>query len=555
MEKIRKYLNKYIFLIILLLAIPAVRYLFVYGFFGVSDDLHIGWLYEMDRVIKMLQLPPRYVPDLSFGFGYPLFNFVYPLPFYFGEVFHLLGFSLVNSVKIVFGLSIPLSMFFMYKFLKEFLNEEFSLAGSVLYVYMPYRATELFVRGTIGEIVAFVFLPLIALSIVNLTKEKIENKWIGILALSVGGLILSHNIMAYMFVPFVLLLLVLRIVFVVKNRKESIVKSISGLILGLIVSSYFWFPAISESLLVKYDTVFNFYDHFPTLKQFITPFFGYGASVPGPYDTMSFYVGLTGIFVVAAGSLLFLIKFKKFSKTEKVYITWGITILLISMFMMNFRSAFLWRNLPLLPYFQFPWRFLSMVAFASPIILLGLTKNKFGNAISFVVLLTAIVLNFNYFKTSEYLGRGDYYYINRYIPVPMASEEYKKTSEEYLRLPLGTEERPESNMPRAYSEIPGIVEVVEINPLDAKIITDSNEDFILNYSKYYFPGWLAKIDGENTEISAGKPYGQITVQVPSGRHMVEIFYRETPKRLIFDVISLVGIGISVYYIFRREKEK
>ena len=353
MEKIRKFINKYAFLIFILLAIPAVRYLFVYGFFGVSDDLHVGWLYEMNRVVKMLQLPPRFVPDLSFGFGYPLFNFVYPLPFYFGEVFNLLGFSLVNSIKMVFGLSIPFSMYFMYKFLKEFLNEEFSLAGSVLYVYMPYRATELFVRGTIGEIVAFVFLPLIALSIINLTKENISNRWIGLSALSVGGLILSHNIMAYMFMPFALLLLILRIIFVVKNKKQSIIKSLGGLGLGVLIASYFWFPAISESTLMKYDTVFNFYDHYPTLRQFVTPFFGYGASVPGPYDTMSFYMGLTGVFVIAAGILLFLIKFKKFSKSEKVYILWGLIILLVSAFMMNFRSAFLWRNLPLLPYFQF----------------------------------------------------------------------------------------------------------------------------------------------------------------------------------------------------------
>ena len=184
----QKFITKYLYFIILVLSIPAVRYLFVNGYFGVSDDLHIGWLFEMDRVVKMLQFPPRYVPDLSFGFGYPLFSFVYPLPFYIAEIFHLVGFSLVNSVKLVFGLSIPLSMYFMYKLLREYTKEDFSLAGAVLYVYAPYRALEMFVRGTIGEIVAFVFFPLIILSVI---KKKPY-----ILALSLTGLILSHNIMA-----------------------------------------------------------------------------------------------------------------------------------------------------------------------------------------------------------------------------------------------------------------------------------------------------------------------------------------------------------------------
>ena len=42
------------------------------------------------------------------------------------------------------------------------------------------------------------------------------------------------------------------------------------------------------------------------------------------------------------------------------------------------------------------------------------------------------------FKTSEYLRRGDSYYLNRYIAYPIASEKYRKTGEEYLRLPIDT---------------------------------------------------------------------------------------------------------------------
>jgi len=359
MEKTQKIISKYLWAIIIALSIPAVRYLFVKGYFGVSDDLHIGWLYEMDRVVKMLQFPPRFVPDLSFGFGYPLFTFVYPFPFYIAEIFHLIGFSLVNSIKIVFGLSIPFSMYFMYKLLKHFLPEDYSLAGAVLYVYAPYRALEMFVRGTIGEIVAFVFFPIIILSVIN--KKPY------ILALSIAGLILSHNIMAYMFMPFLLL-------FTIFNK--SFWTSLKGILLGLLASIYFWLPAILESTLMKYDTVFNFYDHYPALKQFITPYWGYGASVPGNYDTMSFYMGMTGVVVVALGSIIFVLKQKLFSKEEKIFVKWALFIALVSIFMMNFRSAWFWRNLPLLPYFQFPWRFLAMITLISPFFLIVFAKFK-----------------------------------------------------------------------------------------------------------------------------------------------------------------------------------
>jgi hypothetical protein len=554
MEKIRKNLNKFLIPAILLLSIPAVRYLFDYGFFGVSDDLHIAWLYEMDRAVKMFQFPPRFIPDLSFGFGYPLFNFVYPLPFYLGEIFYLLGFSLVNSVKIIFGLSIPFSMYFMYKFLREFLSEELSLAGSVLYVYAPYRATEIFVRGTIGEIVAFAIIPVVALSFVNLTKDKFSIKWIGISAISIAALVLSHNIMAYMFMPFALLLLILRMVILTKNKKRALLQSLSGILLGLVTSAYFWFPAIYESRLMHYDTVFNFYDHFPSLIQFTTPFFGYGASVPGPYDTMSFYFGLTGIVVAVLGTVLFLLKYKKYSSEEKIFFGWGVVILLVSIFMMNFRSAFIWRNLPLLPYFQFPWRFLVMVVFSIPILILGFSKFKFGKIISLGIVVAAIALNFNYFKTSEYLGRVDDYYLNRYIPVPLASEEYKKTGEEYLRLPKDTDTRPSDNFPRAYANNAAITWIKEINALNAVITTNSESAFTLNYSKYYFPGWFAKIDEEEVEIFAGKPYGQITFEVPAGEHTVEVYYRESLMRLLLDIVSLIGLGTAVFLVLSKKRK-
>ena len=546
MEKTGKFIKKYILFLILLLSFPAIRYLFIHGFFGVSDDLHIGWLYEMDRVVKILQFPPRFVPDLSFGFGYPLFNFVYPLPFYIGEMFHLVGFSLVDSVKLVFGLSIPFSMYFMYKFLKEFLSEELALAGSVLYVYAPYRAVEIFVRGTIGEIVAFALFPLVMLSFTRLTKEKASRRWIGITALSVAALVLSHNIMAYMFMPFALLLLIARIIWLVKDKKTAIIRSLAGLLLGLIISSYFWFPAISESGLMHYDTVFNFYDHFPTLKQFITPYFGYGASVPGPYDTMSFYIGLTGLLVVLIGSILFVVKLKKFSKEEKILFTWGAIVFFVSIFMMNHRSAFLWRSLPFLPYFQFPWRFLAMITFCTPVFLLAFSKSKFAKIISLIVITLAIILNFNYFKTSEYLGREDEYYLNRYIPALVASVEYGETAEEYLRLPKNTQTRPDKIYPRAYADVDGIREIEEENALNAKIFTDFPKDFVLNYNKYYFPGWFAKIDGKEAAIVAGEPYGQITLLVPAGAHEIKVYYQESPKRLVFDLVSLAGFGVAVF---------
>jgi len=195
-----------------------------------------------------------------------------------------------------------------------------------------------------------------------------------------------------------------------------------------------------------------------------------------------------------------------------------------------------------------------MVVFAMPVLLLGFSKFKFGKVISFLVVVGAIVLNFNYFKTSEYLGRGDDYYINRYIPLPVASEEYKKTSEEYLRLPKDTEVRPSENVPYAYASVSAITDINICEPLGVSLSTDYPESFILNYSKYYFPGWFAKIDGKEVDIFSGIPYGQVAIEVPEGVHRIEIGFRETNINLIFDAISVAGLAVSVFLIFKKVKK-
>lgn len=553
MEKATNFLRKNIWLIFLLLSIPAVWSLFVPGLYGFSDDSHIGWLYEMDRAVKLLQIPPRFVPDLSFGFGYPLFNFVYPLPFYLGEIFHLMGFSLVDATKLVFGLSIPLSMWAMYLFLRELFDWKLALAGAALYIFAPYRATEIFVRGAIGEIVAFIFIPLIALSLIKLAKKNVGVKWIGILGLSIAGLVMSHNIMAYMFLPFTALLIILQIIFIKTSKLAYLVKSFCGILLGLLMSAYFWLPAIRESALVKFSTVYNYFDHFPTFRQLITPYFGYGASVPGPYDGISFYVGIVGIVVVFFGALFSVMDWKKFSQSQKAIFLWGAIIMGISLFMMNHRSDIFWKTLPLLGYFQFPWRFLVLVVFSIPIFLFGFSRVRLPGLTALVVILGAIALNFLYFRPESYLGRGDDYYIDRYIPYPQASEEYKRTSEEYLRLPKDTEVRPDRNYPRAYADARANLSITETNALDAKILTDYPEEFTLNYNKYFFPGWIARIDGEEAQITAGKPFGQISLKVPGGVHEVIVEYRETPLRKILNFISLGALIGALFFVLRKDR--
>lgn len=547
--------NIVIFILLLVLSLPAVWALFVPGFYGASDDIHMAWLYEMDQTVRMGQIPPRFVPDLSYGFGYPLFNFVFPLPFYISEVFHLLGLSLVDSVKAVFFVSTLSSVFFMYLLLRQFLNKQLSFLGALIYLYAPYRAVDLYIRGAIGEIAAFAFLPLAFLSVVKLIQSKEVNlKWIGLGGVGLGGLILSHNIATYMFVPFLALFCLIFMILDPEGLRTKLINLFSFFITGLLTSLYFWLPALVESNLMKYDTVFNPSDHFPTLKQLVTPYWGYGASVPGPYDGLSFFLGAVGLGVLVLGLLGGIFAFKKFSKLNKALFVWGVISLLVVLFMMNFRSKFIWDTLPLIPYFQFPWRFLIMTTFISPFFLIGLSNLKIKWYISSAVVLVLIVSSFFMFRPQDFLGRADEYYLNRYIPTPNVHPEYRLTQEEYLRLPKDTEVRPENLYPRVF-DTQGRVGITETNSLSTIINIDTENSVRLNYNKYNFPGWKADIDGRKAEVSSGKPFGQVSLEVPAGNHQVKVFFAETGFRMITNIVSAVALIASVLIILKPKNKR
>jgi hypothetical protein len=240
---------------------------------------------------------------------------------------------------------------------------------------------------------------------------------------------------------------------------------------------------------------------------------------------MSFFMGVINVLLTAAAILLI--------RRVKPIVYWLLISISISIFLMNFRSSFIWANFPFLPYFQFPWRFLSLITFATSALVIVFDKVKYGKVIGLVIIVSAIALNFSYFKPHDFLGRTDEYFTNRYIPFPVASEEYKKTGEEYLRLPNATEVRPDKVSPN-----PG---------LDATFNVDYQKETKFNYYKYYFPGWRAKVDGKDVVIAPGSPYGQITFAVPSGRHYIEVYFKETLFRRVLDIVS-VGALVFVIYL-------
>src|SRR3989338_1815147 len=138
----------------------------------IHDDQQVARLFVFDQALKHGQFPPRWVDELGFGFGYPLFVFYPPLVYMVGELFHLIGFSFIDSIKLVFFTSIFASGLAMYILVKEFWGRYAGIVSAFFYILVPYRAIDVYIRGALAESFSFVWLPVILWSFYKLVKTN-----------------------------------------------------------------------------------------------------------------------------------------------------------------------------------------------------------------------------------------------------------------------------------------------------------------------------------------------------------------------------------------------
>ena len=360
MKFLKKILSFEIFILIIITAL-AIAGLLNNQYFSIHDDQHIARLYLLDQAIKQGNLYPRWVGGLGFNFGYPLFNFYPPLIYYVAELFHLIGFNLLWSLKLMIITGTFFSSIGMYLLGKRFFDKKTGLLSAALFIFFFYRAITIYIRGAWAEFFAMSILPFVFLGLDNIYRN---NKKPFLFSLSLGFLILAHPLIAFPTFFFIGLFFVYYFLST-KNRWQFIKNFLVGIFYAIGLSAFFWLPSFIERKYTLIDTILthelaNYKIHFVYPYQFWFSPWGYGGSIAGPSDGISFQLGKVHISLAFFSLLVFLFYFliKKKKESIKIYI-FLFFLLLFSLFMSSIYSQFLWDKIKYLWYLQFPWRFLT----------------------------------------------------------------------------------------------------------------------------------------------------------------------------------------------------
>ncbi len=545
-------------LVVLVFGLLAGRELFLPGYFNMHDDLQMMRQLEMEKCFLDGQIPCRWIPDMGYGFGFPLFNFYPPLPYLIGQGIRLFGFSFVSTIKTLFILSFLASGITLYFLAKEFFGRLGGVISSIFYVWAPYHSVDVYVRGAMNEAWALVWFPLIFLTSYKLIKEG-KTKHIIFLSLSWVLLLTSHNLMAMIFGPIFALWC---LIFLIREKAwRKIPQLVISGILALLLAAFFTLPAVLEQGLVQVNTLitgyYEYIAHFVDLNQLlISRFWGYGPSVWGENDGMPFQIG----HVHWVFSLVLLALFGyRYAKTRKMDIVTLLVFFFVAVgwlaaFMTHSRSTPIWQAIPTLKFVQFPWRFLTIVILAFSFIagsMVFVIPKRFLKLVVFILTLLLLVLNWNYFKPEKMGPLTDEQKFSG------AAWELQQTAGIYDYLPKAAIQAPQEPQ-RHLAEILAGRGTIE-NPKQGTNwatfkINVISESANVRLGIFKFPDWRTFIDGKEVEatVPASEKWGRMYIEIPEGQHSISLKLYNTPIRSLANAISLMSwFGLLTFPIWKR----
>lgn len=524
-------------LAVFVFATLAVCNLFQYGLPPTHDGQNqVVRSYEFDKTLRDGNWYPVWAQDLNYTFGVPLFDYVYPLPNYASSLFHLFGASFIDTFKLNLIFASYFGAFFAFFYGRERFGNWGGLLTSVFYTYAPYHFLDMYVRGSVGETWALALFPLSLWAIDRVTKKKDINSVI-FSGAAFALVIFSHNILAVMF-AFFLASYACLLVCMSHEKKKLIIPLIMQFVLGLLLSCIFFLPALVEEQYVVGLKIFNVFENFAEVYQLLIPSWGSGYSGDLSATEMSFQIGVLNLLVVV---LVLWRVFRK--KAKKVFLLFFVAWFFLLCFLITPYSSMVWKTITPIQYFQFPWRFLSLLILCSAVLAGGITV-LYKSKILYIILLVLVVISTVFYAKAPYFyNRTDSYYMhaNNFIhgTNSIADAFQTKWFPQQKSLPVKKAEVVGGKGSIMYVKGNTTIQLYSTHMVTlGKVV----------FNTAYFPGWTIYVDGRKNKAENNS--GRISTSIPKGNHALRLVFEDTPIRLFAKLVSISTLLIILGILIR-----
>jgi hypothetical protein len=537
---------------LLMLAMPVCVRLFtgslVYG--------HDAYCY-FPRVVEVHQnlihgiALPRWAPDLGSGYGQPLFIFHPPFFYWVAEAWHLLGWNYVAAVNLASALLVVAAAATMFLLARLYFGDAGGWLGAAAYLYVPYFALDLYVRSSLEEFSVFPLVPLVLYGFGAFARSGRRGYWV-LGAVAYALVLFCHFPAALLFSP--VLAAFLAVTAWRENSWRLLAEHAAGLAFGLGLGACMWLPALAEKPYVALTRALQgslaYAANFVYPHQLLYSPWGYGYSVQGPDDGMSFALGWSHVVLAVLASIWIARRPKLADGRLMRFCAIAATVLCFLMFE---DSAWLWGHLPLLPNVEFPWRLLGPVALLTAMLVAALgpalsSLRRYRGLAFSAALALLIIPNLSHLQP----GRTAEIDSAFWTPPRLSATGFETTTMGEIT-------------PRWMERVPPYFPAAAVVASgEAQIRDDRREPFRysaqimvraesrIRVSKAWFPGWALRIDDRPAEAGPAAD-GLVEFTVPAGTHAVELAFGRSPARRLGESISLMTAAVMAMYAFLRRR--
>ncbi len=540
---------------------------------GHDLEFHVGRLEALAQGLLAGEFPVYMGSTEMAGYGtisasmYPQL-FLYPF-----AALRMLNVSLMMAYKVMIFAINAISAFTAYYAAKRmFKSTKLAFWTSLLYTFSIYRLENVYLRAAIGESFAMAFLPLVIWGIYEVLWGD-EKKWY-ILALGVGSVLQSHVLSTEMCALFMLIEVLVWLIGRKGNRYwKRIWAGVKAALLTVLVNAFFLVPFLilcQENL-----QCFNMPNVISDTGVYLSQLFnlyadynGWAVSLGSTLTEMPLTVGT--ILLIGAGLLCFaLVKDKNMGEEAKIAkrcMLYGMLAVYMAsyLFPWDFFQDISWLK-NIVTSIQFAWRFLGpasvLLCFAAPVGIVSFAKSHDSRKWIYGVCFVLLISSTSYFFSQKGIDPEKFKQYNDKMEFPVVGD----TDAMYMYFEgdrftaLNMDYTWDKAKILSQMSLPFKVENLERKGMHMKMtVTGSQEmDDKLMFPLYYYPGYVAYIDGEEVPVESLKR--RVSCPMPKGTAEVEVYYEGVPAAKYANwvtVLTVIGIaGYGVYAAVRKRKSK
>ncbi|MBI3240954.1 MAG: hypothetical protein HYZ49_01510 [Chloroflexi bacterium] len=546
-----------------------------------SDDnpFALARAVNLEQLIRDGHIFSRWSPHMAHGYGFPFYNYYGALSSFALVAIHSLGFIYPTALHILFGLCIWGAGLGAYAFAREWWGEAGGVVAAVLYLTAPYLAFDILFRGALAETLALVWLPLILFTLHRALNSPTHashssfgvwnwgfGTWGFLASLSFAALMFTHNTSSLAALPLVTGYVAL-MAFLHRDWRKLFQGGLI-VVIGLALSARFWLPALAEINLVQTDRllvppIFTYYTNYLSLRELFAPPAAIDPLLINPSPAKA--LGLVAIVLALVGlvAVVWQAARNRQQRTALSFVVWTLLCLAVYIFLTLPLSQPIWDHVPLVPFIQFPWRFLGPAALCAALLAGGggrwLTRHQWTAAAAIALIAALGHLSWWYPRYCEpfkeiSLGSTLQYEYDTFTIGTTAKGEYLPRTvtllpdDDSIAEALMRGEQPQylTGLPAAST-----LTLLDPDPLNYEATVTVARLTQVTFNQFYFPGWRATLDGQQTDIILTPGTGLITVLIPAGTHTLRFHFGTTPVRAAGDTISIIAIvAVIAYFVLR-----